>query len=133
MQSLKLCLILLTVVGINAAACGTHDTSSDTTGDGGGGDGTSVVTHCGIYTVDEVCDPCLHRECCAELAACGAAGNHCISCVGSGVGDHPQCIATKDLALAVSWCLYNRCKDTCWGDHYSESSGSGSSSSGSGG
>lgn len=106
--------------------CSAQDLDSPTTG--GGGD--AGVTQCAIYFVGEGCDPCVHQECCSELAACGAANMNCISCAVSGPMDDPECITIKELATAVRRCSFDRCQSTCWPSPHFPSSGSGSGGGG---
>jgi hypothetical protein len=160
MRPFRIGFVLLSLAGVAFSACFTQSPECETTGSGGS---PGVVPSCENisigYPSDDVCDICFHRECCAEMAACAAAGetstadaapvdhslgNICLYCAigggyATGLSHEPMCEPVKDLAKAMSLCSAFRCQSECYpglDPKPSSSSGSGgassSSSSGSG-
>lgn len=132
MRYFKIGFFILAALGL-VVSCSTQNPNDSAAV---GGEDSGGIVPCAIYWVGEGCDPCMHQECCSELAACGVANMNCISCAVYGHVDDPECIATKDLATAVRRCAVDRCKSACWPEYLPSSGSSGSSgstSSGSGG
>ena len=111
----------------SSGSCPTTSSSSSSTSSGG--------AHCEKFYVNPTnCDDCAHKECCAELAACGAV-DYCIQCFvrGGFFSELPCSAVVNSPALdAFDKCVVDHCQPDCYPDYISGSSGSSSSSSGSG-
>lgn len=155
MRPFKIVITLLTVAGFALVACSQDPSSNSSCVGGGGGSGGSGGSAAPAYCDDVslakiasvVCDGCFHRECCAQLARCAAAGANssgdtslgdlCLDC-GSVGPEYPECNPVRDLAVPLRRCVEIRCQPECFPDPYGPihppgTGGGGSSSSSSGG
>lgn len=151
MRPFRIGFALLSVVVVAFSACSTQAPECPTTGSGGGGGSPGVVPHCENISIglpsDDICDICFHRECCAELARCAAAGetseadastvdhtlgNLCLLCGVGGQVNDPMCDPVAELARKLRLCSGFRCQSECFPGSIkpsTSSSGSGNSSS----
>jgi hypothetical protein len=124
MRPLVIGLAIFSAACLLFVACSQDSTSAAT-----GTSGTGGAPNCdGIVIVNgedagNTCDVCLHKECCAEVAAC--ADKYCKDCVNflsSGCSSNPHVNALND-------CVGRRCDSTCnpkWTPITSSSTASGS-------
>lgn len=117
--TIGLCLVLGPVLAI--CACD-PDPGSHTGGTGGGLNCDDVTVVYG-FDAGNSCDVCLHKECCAEIAAC--TDTPCLNCVNL----YTQVCKYNQEATTVHSCLIHKCHDICY-PTLSTSSGAGGSGGG---
>src|SRR5512132_887747 len=107
MRAMLLVLALFSASGFLNAACG-HEpgtaVASSTSGTGGAPTCDGVIIVEGEDAAN-VCDVCLHDNCCPELSECRDQG--CIDCVNLLL---PSC---GPAPRAVTDCLYKNCQPIC--------------------
>jgi hypothetical protein len=109
MRYIKTILLLSAGATLVLSACGPSVSPGDVTNGSGG---SSSLPHCGVFTQNSVCDGCLHQQCCAEIAACGAE-DPCMWCAAINPDSASDCSGVTNLALAVIKCGYARCESAC--------------------
>ncbi len=108
MRPLVIGLATFSVACLLLVACSQDSTSAST-----GTSGTGGAPNCdGIVIVNgddagNSCDVCLHKECCAEVAAC--ADKYCKDCVNF---LSPGCTDNSHVN-ALNECVGSRCDSTC--------------------
>ena len=106
MRLLTIGLGLALGVVLALGACG-QDPSSQSTGTGGAPNCDDVII---VYQEDagNKCDVCLHKECCAEIAACTDIA--CLDCVNLFT---VPCNLNEN-ATTVHICTVQKCYDPCY-------------------
>lgn len=142
MQHFKIASAIVCTAVLVLCTCG-QDLDGNQTASSGSSMGAGGAHCANVFTLGNECGTCLQRECCPEVAACGAV-DYCVACyVGGSDFDRAMCTATATtLSDALANCSFDRCKPTCFPNQITSSSSgggaggsvsSGSSTSSSGG